>query len=79
MGNLAANVVNDVGLRDTVGSMSTDPTHEFAAVTEQASVEGGQGTTLEGELGSTVVGEEGVGVLQEGDQDKPVVDPAIPC
>jgi hypothetical protein len=76
--NLAANVVDDVGLGDTVGSMSADPAHDAAAVTEQASVEGGQGSTLEGEFGSTVVGQERVGVLQEGNHDEPVVNPAIP-
>lgn len=75
MGDLAADVMEDVGLGDSVGSMGTNPSHDASAVTEQVSVKGGKSTTSESELGGTVMREEGVGVLQEGDQHKPVVNP----
>ena len=66
-----------MGLRDTVCSMSTDPPHDGAKVAQKVTVEGGKGTTSESEFGSTVVGEQRVGVLQEGNQNQPVVNPKI--
>ena len=75
VGDLAAKMVSDVGLGDTVSGGSTEPCHEASTVTEELTVQSGKGTTGEVELGSTVVGKQGVGVLQEGDEDKPVVDP----
>lgn len=64
-----------VSLRNTVCSMSTNPAHNLAAVTEEVTVESGKSTTREGKLGSAVVGEERVCMLKEGNQDKPVVNP----
>lgn len=75
--NLAVDVVGNVRLRDTVSSPSADPAHDAAEVAKKVSVEGGESTTGESELVSTVVGEERVGVLEERDQDKPVVDPEV--
>ena len=75
MGNLAANVVEDVGLGDTVGSSGTEPSSNWAKITEEATVECRESTTGESEFRSTVMGEEGVGVLEEGNQNEPVVDP----
>ena len=75
MRDLAGDMVQDMGLRNTVSSASTDPAHEASEVTKQTTVQSRQSTTRESELGSTVMGEERVGVLQEGDQDQPVVHP----
>jgi hypothetical protein len=73
--DFAGDVVKDMGLRDAVGSMSTKPTHNRATATQEVAVQSGQSTTGEGELRGAVVGEKWVGVLEERDEDKPVVDP----
>ena len=75
VGNLTADVMEDVSLRDPVGSMSSEPSEEAATTSKKVAIKGSKGTTGEGELGRTVVGEDRVGVLKESDQDKPVVDP----
>ena len=77
MRNLAGNMVQDVSLRDTIGCMGTDNSHGTSEVTQKAAVESSEGTASKGEFRSTVVGQEGIGVLQEGDENKPVVDPEI--
>jgi len=43
--NFAANVVGDVGLRNAMGSVSTNPTHKFAAVAEEITVKSCKSTT----------------------------------
>ena len=73
--DLAADVVEDVRLGDAVRRDGADPAHEAAKVAEEAAVEGRERAALEGELALAVVRQEGVGVLEEGDQDEPVVDP----
>lgn len=75
MGDLAAYVVEHMGLRDTIRSMRADPRHDGAKVAQKVTVEGGKSTTSESKLRSTVVREERVGVLEESDQHQPVVDP----
>jgi hypothetical protein len=75
VGNLAGNMMENVGLRDTIGGVSTDPTHDLAAVTKKVAVKSSKSSTGESKLGSAVVREERVGVLEEGDQNQPVVDP----
>jgi hypothetical protein len=75
MGNLAMDVVGDVSLRDTVCAGGSDPGHDGSKVTEEVTIKSGQGTTGESELAGTIVRKEGVGMLQESDQYKPVVDP----
>ena len=75
--DLAAEMVGNVSLGDTVSGGSTEPCHEASTVTEELTVQSGKGTTGEVELGSTVVGEQGVSVLQEGDENEPVVDPDV--
>lgn len=64
-----------MSLRNAVGSVSTNPSHNTATVTEEVTIEGGKSTSGEGKLGGTVMGKERVGVLEEGDQDKPMVNP----
>lgn len=75
VGNFAGDVVKDMSLGDTVGSMSTKPSHKAATVTQEATVKGGEGTTGEGELRCAVVGKKWVGVLKESDENKPMIDP----
>ena len=73
--NSARNVMQNVCLSDSVGRDSSEPAHDRSQVTKHRAVEGCKGTSGEGELGSAVVREQRIGVLQEGDGDKPVVDP----
>jgi hypothetical protein len=65
--DLGRGVVSDVGFTDTVEDPSTDKAHE-------SSVNGGKGTSGEGPLLGGVVGQDGVGVLEVGDENEPVVD-----
>ena len=76
--DFARDMVQDVSLRNTVSSMSTDPGHDGAQVTEKVTIQGGKGATSKGELGATVMRKERISVLQKGDQDKPMVDPDLP-
>ena len=62
-------VVKNVGLDDTVEEMTSDEA--------KLTVDGSSGTTSVGPGVGVVVGEGGVGVLQEGDHHKPVVDPEV--
>ena len=77
MRDLAVHVMKHVRLRDAVCGRGTDPAHDAAKVAEEVAVQSREGAAREGELARTVVWEEGVGVLQERDQDEPVVDPAV--
>jgi hypothetical protein len=77
VGDLAGNMVEDMSLRDTIGSMCANPAHNTAKVTEKVTVERSKGTTREGELGGTVMRKERIGVLKEGNQDEPVVYPKV--
>lgn len=73
--DLGRDMVRNVGLRDTVSEVRADPAHDAAAVAEEVAVERRKRTTGERELGGTVVGQERVGVLEEGDEHQPVVNP----
>jgi hypothetical protein len=77
MRDLAGDMVQNVCLGDTVCSMSTEPSHQLAAVTEKVAVHGSESTTRESKLGWAVVRKQGVGMLEEGDEDEPVVDPKV--
>ena len=55
--------------------MCADPAHHAAEISQEAAVESRERTAGEGEFGSAIVGKQGVGVLQEGDQDDPVIYP----
>jgi len=57
--------------------MTADPAHDGSEVAKQGAVQRGEGTTGESEFRSAIMGEARVGVLQEGDQDEPVVNPAM--
>ena len=56
---------------------TTEPAEEWTGATEKRAVDGGDCTTLEVECGTAIVREVGVSVLEEGDQNEPVVDPEI--
>jgi len=77
MGDLARYVMNDVSFRNAIGSMSSEPTHNGTKVSHHAAIHGGQRSTCESEFSSAVMGKDGVGVLEEGDEDEPVVDPTF--
>ena len=77
VGYLAADVMCDVGLRDAVSRMGTNPSHDLAAVTKKLAIKSSESSAGESELGGTVMGKNGVGVLEEGDEDKPVVYPEV--
>ena len=63
-------MVSDVSFADTMEDISPNRSTEV-------SVNGAQSTSLEVPLALAVVGEHGVGVLEEGDQDKMVIDDKV--
>ena len=75
MRDFAVDVMGNVGLRDTMGAGSSDPSHDRSEVTKEVTIVSRQGTTRESELVGTIVREEGVGVLQESDHHEPVINP----
>ena len=75
MRDLARDMVGNVRLGDAVRREGADPAHERAAVAKQVAVHGREGAAGEGKGTSAVVREERVGVLEEGDENEPVVDP----
>lgn len=75
MRNLARNVMQDVGFRNTISGVWGNPSHNASTVAEKVAVQSGKGSSGKGELWGTVMGKEGVGMLQEGDQHKPMIDP----
>lgn len=80
VGDLAADVVGDVSLGDTVSGGGADPSGNLADDARSAhefTIEGRESTTGEGEGGGLVVRKSRVGVLEEGDEDEPVVDPEV--
>ena len=74
--DLAVDVVEDMRLGDAVRGPRADPAPDAAEVAEEVAVERRERAALERELGGAVVRDDGVGVLEEGDEDEPVVDPA---
>lgn len=77
MWDLRRYVVKDVSLRNSVCEDATEPAEKRTGTTEKRAVEGGERTTLEVECRAAIVREVGVGVLEEGDQNQPVVDPEV--
>lgn len=75
MRDLAVDVVGNMGLRDTMCAGSGDPAHDGSEIPKEAAIVGRQGTTGKSELARTIMGKERVGVLQERDQNKPVINP----
>lgn len=69
--------MHDVGFRDAISCVCANPSHNTSAVAEKAAVQSGKGTAGKGEFWGAVMRKERVGMLQEGDQYKPMVDPKI--
>ena len=75
MRDFARNVVSYMGFRDSMRHTSANPTHKRAKVTEQFTIKRCQSTTRECEFLGPIVRQQRVGMLQEGDEDQPVVHP----
>lgn len=75
VGDLAVDVVQDVRLRDAVSGDAAEPAHQATEVAERAAIQRRESAALEREFALAVTGKDRVGVLQERDQDEPVVDP----
>ena len=75
MRDLAADVVKNVRLRDSVGSVGPKPAHNRTKISEEVAIQRAQRAAGEVVCFRAVVREQGIGMLQEGDQDKPVIDP----
>lgn len=77
VGNLAGNMVKDMSLWDTMGSVGANPAHDTAKIAENVTVERSKSTTGKCELWGTVMGKDRICVLKEGNQDEPVVYPRV--
>lgn len=75
MRNLARDVMEHMRLRNSVRSMGTDPAHDGSTVAKKRAIKSRKSSTGKGELGSAVVRQERVGMLQERDQNEPMVHP----
>lgn len=70
VGDLGRNMVGDVCLGNTVENVSANRT-------QKVTINGSKGTTGKSPLVGRVVGEDRVGMLKEGDEDEPVVNPQV--
>ena len=70
VGDLGGNVVGNVSLADTVENVRANGSKEV-------SVNGSKSSTGKGPLVGRVVGQDGVGVLEVGDENEPVVNPEV--
>ena len=75
MRDLAVHMVQDMRLRDPMSRTRADEAPHAAEVAQEVTVERRKRAALERELGCAVVRDDRVGVLEEGDDDEPVVDP----
>lgn len=77
VGDLAGDVMQNVSLGNSMSSESNDGSHSWAKITEQSTVQGSKSTASEGVSGGAVMGKNGVGVVEEGNEDDPVVYPEV--
>jgi hypothetical protein len=63
MRNLARNVMQDVGFRNTISGVCANPSHNTSRVAEKVAVQSGKGSAGKGELWGTVMGKKGVCML----------------
>lgn len=77
MRDLTTDMMQHMRLRNPVRSSRSDPPSNFTQPSKQLSIHRRERTTGERECTLTVVREEGVCVLEEGDEDEPVVDPEV--
>jgi hypothetical protein len=77
MWDFRTNMVQDVCLRNSVGQSATKPPKERSSTTKQATIHSRKRPALEVEGSRPIVRKQWIGVLEEGDQNDPVVDPKI--
>jgi hypothetical protein len=77
MRNFTGDVMQNVSLRDTIGCMGPNPAHDASKISKKITVQGRKSTSDECELRRTVVRKKRVGVLQKGNQHKPVINPKV--
>ena len=77
MRDLARKMMQDVGFRDTISGVCANPSHNTSIVAEKAAVQRSNRSTGKVEFWGTIMRKEGVGMLQEGDQHQPMVDPTV--
>src|SRR5258708_28153227 len=77
MRDFTGNVVQNMGFRDTVGCVGSDPTHYASKISKKITVQGREGTSGKGEFLCTIVRKKRVGVLQKGNKHEPVIYPKI--
>lgn len=70
-------MMKNMSLRNTVGRRLAEPSTNGAKVAEQMTIEGRERSTYKSEFRGAVVREERVRMLQERDQNQPVVHPQI--
>lgn len=69
--------MEDMGFRDPMCQSTTDPAKERAGTTQETTVESSKSSALEVERRATIMGHQWAGVLQERNQDKPMVGQEI--
>ena len=75
MRDFAGDMVSYMRFRDSMCHSCANPTHKRSEVAKQITIEGCQSTTRECEFLRTIVRQQRIGMLQEGDEHKPVVHP----
>ena len=75
MWDLAVDMMRYMRLRDPMGECGCQPSHDRTRVSQKISIERCQCTSWKGKLARTVVWKEGISMLEECDQDNPVVYP----
>jgi hypothetical protein len=77
MRDFRTEVMQHMRLRNSVSQGAPKPPKKGASTTKQASIHSRKRATLEVERSRTVVWDQWIGVLEQGDQNDPVVDPKI--
>ncbi len=75
MRDLAGNMVHYMGFRGAMRHGRANPTHERTKVAKYITIKRCQSTTRECELFGAVVRQQRIGMLQEGNENHPVVHP----
>ena len=75
MWDLTVDVMRYMRLRDPMGECGRQPSHDRTQVPQKTSIERCQCASWKGKLAGTVVGKEGISMLEECNQDNPVVYP----
>lgn len=70
-------MVQNVGFRNAVSSVSSNPGHDTSKVSKEIAIQCGKCTTCKVELWRAVMGKKRIGMLQKSDQNQPVVNPEV--